>query len=75
MTEATKKYFSTEDPERILVMSAQGYPESREIELRLLCGHSHRLPVEHERAHYGFGTNPHHVPCPVCINQKGTRKL
>lgn len=74
MTKTARKYYSIEDPERILVMSTQGHPATREIELRLLCGHSRKLPVEHEKARYGFGTSPHHVPCPTCINQKGTRK-
>jgi len=71
-TEATRKYYSIEDPEHIKVMSAQGYPETKEVELRLLCGHSHRLPFDHPMAHYGFGTYPHHVPCPTCKERKGT---
>lgn len=60
-------YYSIEDPRKIFICQTQGFPDRKEIDHTLLCGHTVSFPMGTEYASYGHGSKPHHVPCRTCL--------
>jgi hypothetical protein len=59
------EYHSLVNPDRVLILRSSG-DGAGHVTHKLLCGHCATYPVGDDRALYGGGTRPHHVPCPTC---------